>query len=295
MATHALTRPPIDCNDAFAIDEIDAINTSIETRGFAMVRDVLSDSLVEVLKKATWDAAQVDEIPEKGARTVINFVEVSEPAIELLRYEPYITLSEKLYGSSDLVIHRSACIARRPGSSPMRWHTDHSFATDDNLQTCNDVLNRSTTHAGFWFYLTGSRPSHGGLCVIEGSHVPDWEPPAGYRFADGGRKQLVRADGSPIEPKNDDIPGCVRLIAGPRDMLIFAARTFHAPLENNEDEVRLSCAIGFRDRSIRIDPPWDMTEDCRRFLERAPADIQRFLPGYTSIDRSWRGNAVATA
>ena len=84
-----------------------------------------------------------------------------------------------------------ALAALAPWNYPMGWHTDASFAKEHEIAGANDVLNRAATFSGMWLYLTGCRPSHGGLCMIEGSHREGWTPPPGYAFPPGNRRAIV--------------------------------------------------------------------------------------------------------
>ena len=86
-----------------------------------------------------------------------------------------------------------------------------------------------------------------------------------------------------------DVPGIVPLFTDPGDMIIFAHRTYHAAFPNQMEQVRLSCAIGFRDRKHQIDIPWQMPEEGQRFLDELPPHLQKYTHGYTSIDNNWRG------
>ncbi len=72
-------------------------------------------------------------------------------------------------------------LIRRTGSAPVAWHTDWcGYSTA--IKHSGDVLNRGSWLSGKWFYLTGSRPEYGGLCVIEDSHAEGWEGPEGFRM-----------------------------------------------------------------------------------------------------------------
>ena len=44
-----------------------------------------------------------------------------------------------------------------------------------------------------------------------------------------------------------------------------------------------------RDRSHRIDVPWEILESGKRFLAELPAHLQRYVDGYTSISTAWSG------
>ena len=85
------------------------------------------------------------------------------------------------------------------------------------------------------------------------------------------------------------MPGLVPLFTEPGDMIVFAHRTYHAAFPNHTDEIRLSCAIGFRNRQQRIRVPWEIPKAAKKFLNDLPEDLHQYTDGYTSIDNNWRG------
>ena len=100
-----------------------------------------------------------------------------------------------------LTCHHSACLVRTKGHPCVRWHTDfHPLATRGS-----EWLNRSETRRGhgMWFYLNGSHPRAGGLCVIENSHRTDWQPPRGFIFSPN-RKTFHRSG----ETEDEVLLGC---------------------------------------------------------------------------------------
>ena len=86
-----------------------------------------------------------------------------------------------------------------------------------------------------------------------------------------------------------DIPGLVPLFTNGGDMIVFAHRTYHGAFPNHIDQVRLSCAIGFRDKNHRIDIPWEIPQEGQWFLDNLPDHLQRYTDGYTSINMEWKG------
>ena len=86
-----------------------------------------------------------------------------------------------------------------------------------------------------------------------------------------------------------DVPGVVPLFTNPGDMIVFAHRTYHGAFPNQIDDIRLSCAIGFRSRSHHIDIPWEIPDVGKKFLEDLPPHLHQYTHGYTSIDTAWRG------
>ena len=86
-----------------------------------------------------------------------------------------------------------------------------------------------------------------------------------------------------------DIPGLVPLFTNGGDMIVFAHRTYHGAFPNRVEETRLSCGIGFRARSHRIDIPWEIPEEGQWFLANLPDHLRRYTDGYTSINLEWQG------
>lgn len=285
-----MTEP--DYQYAFPCDEVAAARDCLLEHGFAMIRQVLDPAMVEVMKAATNEACDaMGRYNEAWAsQSCLNFIEASPKAWELARYEPYMRIVRFLRGSDDLCFHRSACIRRKPGEHVVTWHTDASVQKPDGApQHTGDILNKPKGYLSnsCWFYLTGSRPSHGGLHVIPDSHKDGWQPPAGYSLMNNGKNLHKNGDPDDQPFTGFDMPGMLPLIADPGDMLLFERRTFHGAEANREDHMRLSCAVGFRPRSARIDAPWDWPESAHKMAEQLPDDLRRYLDGYTSIVPDW--------
>ena len=260
----------------------------LDAHGFAIIKEVLPKEIVEQLKQAVYDGTDPERNLKAGeSRTRHAWIESGPGAWDLLNYEPFIDIHRHLLGQEDLTIHRSAAIIRMTGSQPVRWHTDWGGYSKE-IRNSGDVLNRGLWPSGKWFYLTGSRPIHGGLCVIEDSHVANWEGPRGFKMTTDMRS-FYPEDQEEHAYDGFDIPGLIPLFANGEDMIVFAHRTYHGAFPNQLPETRLSCAIGFRDRNHSIDIPWEIPETGKRFLENLPDHLKRYTDGYTSIDTDWRG------
>ena len=283
-----IQKPDLGYRYEFATDELDAMDSCLEAHGFAIVKDVLPPEIVEQLKQAVYAGTDPDRTLEPGkSRTRHAWIESGPGAWNLLDYEPFMDMHQHLIGTDQLTIHRSAAIIRMPGSQPVAWHTDWGGFHTGTPKNSGHVLNSGLWPSGKWFYLTGSRPTHGCLCVIEDSHREDWTGPEGFKLT---------ANRSSFYPENEeeshyngfDIPGLVPLFTGGGDMIVFAHRTYHGAFPNQIDEVRLSCAIGFRDKTHRIDVPWEIPEEGERFLQNLPEHLQCYTDGYTSINLEWK-------
>ena len=273
----------------FSTDELDEMSACLEAHGFAIIKDVLPGDVVDTLKEGVWDGTDPDRTLNAGeSRTRHAWVESGPKAWSLMDYVPFMAIHRHLIGTDELTVHRSAAIIRMPGSKPVGWHTDWCGFDQGPAKSSGDVLNRGLWPSGKWFYITGSRPVHGGLCVIEESHVEDWEGPDGFNMTTD-RRSFYPSDQEESRYDGFDIPGLVPLFTNPGDMIVFAHRTYHGAFPNTLDEVRLSCALGFRDRKHEIQVPWEIPEEGRRFVEEIPEHLREYIHGYTSIDTSWRG------
>ena len=283
-----IEKPDLGYRYEFGTDELEAMDGCLEAHGFAIVKDVLSQEVVDKLKQAVYDGTDPEAALKPGeSRTRHAWVESGAGAWELMDYEPFMDMHRHLIGTDELTIHRSAAIIRMSGSQPVSWHTDWcGYSTE--VKNSGDVLNRGLWPSGKWFYLTGSRPLHGGLCIIADSHVEDWQGPEGFKLTTDRRSFYPEGEEEHAYA-GFDIPGLVPLFTNGGDMIVFAHRTYHGAFPNQLEDTRLSCAIGFRDRNHRIDIPWEIPESGRWFLENLPERLQRYTDGYTSINMEWRG------
>ncbi|HAA73735.1 TPA: hypothetical protein DCE37_01275 [Candidatus Latescibacteria bacterium] len=289
MDQSEITKPELGYRYEFETSEMDAMSACAETHGFAILKDVLDEPTVDGLCQAVWDGTDPDRTLKAGeSRTRHAWIESGPRAWSLLENESFMDIHRYLIGTDDLTIHRSAAIIRMPGSSPLQWHSDWCGFDDGPPKNSGDVLNRGMWPSGKWFYITGSRPMHGGLCVIEDSHVEGWEGPEGFNMT-ADRRSFYPEGEEEHRYTSWDVPGLVPLFTNPGDMIIFAHRTYHWAFGNREEGVRLSCAIGFRDSSHKIDAPWDIPEVGRKFMADLPKHLRGYLDGYTSINMEWRG------
>ena len=188
--------------------------------------------------------------------------------------------------TNDLTLHRSAAIIRMPGSGGCGWHTDYA-ASPSQPQSANDVLNAHEYPNGKWFYLTGSRPEHGGLAVIADSHRPGWPGPEGYALSPDLKTFSPMTDAAKARDAMD-VPNMVPVVADPGDMILFAARTYHAAFPNRSAKPRLSCGIGFRPRANALEVPWVATESARKLVECVPARYKAYVEDYKGVDCNWK-------
>ena len=284
-----IQKPDLGYTYEFQVNELDAMSECLEAHGFAIIKDVLSSEVVECLKDAVYVGADPErKLEQSQSSTRHAWIESGEGAWQLLEDERFMDVHRYLIGSDELTVHRSAAIIRMPGSHPVAWHTDWCGFSTGTPRNTGEVLNRGMWPSGKWFYLTGSRPEHGGLCVIEDSHVENWEGPEGFNLT-SDKRSFYKIGGEEKAYNGFDVPGCVPLFTNGGDMIVFAHRTYHGAFPNQLDEIRLSCAIGFRDRSHHIDIPWEIPEVGKQFLSDLPSHLHKYTQGYTSINMEWRG------
>ena len=283
-----IQKPQLTYTYEFETNQLNEMSACLEAHGFAIIKDVLSNEIIKSLKLAVFDGTDPDRELQVGqSRTRHAWVESGARAWQLLGYEPFMHIHRHLIGTDQLTVHRSAAIIRMPESQPVAWHTDWCGFSDQLPKNAGDVLNRGLWPSGKWFYLTGSRPEHGCLCVIEDSHLEDWQGPDGFNLT-ADRQSFYKAGEAEKGYVGFDMPGLVPLFTNPGDMIVFAHRTYHAAFPNRTDQIRLSCAIGFRDRHHQIEMPWEIPDVGRHFLAELPPEVHQYTHGYTSIDTSWR-------
>lgn len=284
-----IQKPALDYTYEFEVDQLALMSECLEAHGFAIIKDILPSELVDNLKQAVFDGTDPNrELARGQSRTRHAWIESGVGAWQLLEYEPFMKIHRHLIGTEEMTVHRSAAIIRMPGSQPVAWHTDWCGFSRGAPRNSGDVLNRGLWPSGKWFYLTGSRPEHGGLCVIADSHVENWEGPEGFNMT-ADRRSFYKIGEDEKAYVGFDIPGLVPLFTNPGDMIVFAHRTYHGAFPNQIDETRLSCAIGFRKRDYPIDIPWEIPDVGKQFLADLPAHLHQYTHGYTSIDLNWRG------
>ena len=174
----------------------------------AVVTGVLEPGEVEALRADVEMVLPREEIDDEQSTVRHAFAEFSPVARGMLLHKKYIDIQMLLLGvtpgvdDDELTVHRSAAIVRKPGagkeggaSSP--WHSDFTGYEPLPLMNASVHLNRGEGPNGKWFYLNGAHPRRGGLAIVAESHLESYEPPPGFRWADGRAR-------SSLERLNDD-------------------------------------------------------------------------------------------
>jgi hypothetical protein len=270
----------------FEPDELDGIAACNEAHGFAAVKGVLPADRVEELKASIQQVLNPDQDLQPGQGRLIHaFIERS-PALErLLAHPPFMRLYAHLFGTEEMTLHRSAAILKHGGYRGVPWHTDFSWV--DPPRTYNDILNKGDWPNGMWFYLNGTHPRRAGLAVIADSHRPDWAGPEGFAFTEA-RSSFYPEGTEPKAYEGMDVPGMVPLFTEPGDLIVFAARTYHAAYPHTGDEMRMSCALICRPGRTPYPVPWPLPESARRFAASLPETLRPYVEYYPGIDLSWK-------
>ncbi|MCY3898498.1 MAG: phytanoyl-CoA dioxygenase family protein [Caldilineaceae bacterium] len=285
-----IQKPELGYQYEFTLDELDAAQDCVQAHGFAIVKNVLNDELVDELQKSVKQVIDPDDsLGEGNSFTHTSFIEHSPAMWKMFDHEPFIRAQRVFCQAEELTINRTAAIIRNPGSDPLTWHSDFCGFTDGPPTFSGDILNRGPWPSGLWFYITGSHPKHGGLAVVEDSHVEGWEGPEGYQLTPDQRS-FHRIGTEPKGYVGFDFPGMVPLFTDPGDEIIFASRTYHSAFPNRIDRVRLSCGIGLRPRDYPVNAPWALSEDARVFMKAFPDHLQPLVKDYVGIDTEWSGD-----
>lgn len=270
----------------FEPDELDRIKACHDAHGFAVVKGVLPPDTVEELKTSVQQVLDPNQDLQPGQGRLIHaFIEHSPPLWRLFEHQPFMRLFEHLLGARELTLHRSAAFIKHGGARGVAWHTDFSWV--DPPRTYNDILNRGDWPNGMYWYLNGTHPSRAGLAVIADSHQPDWPGPEGFEFT-AFRSSFYPKGTEPKAYDRMDVPGMVPLFTEPGDLIIFAARTYHAAFPHTGDELRMTCGFVCRPGWTSYPVPWPLPESARRFVESLPERLRPFVRHYTGIDLSWR-------
>lgn len=291
MSNSQYPKPRLGYRYEFETHELEAARACVEAHGFAVLKRLLSDQNVRELCASVLDVVDPKRDMAAGAsRTHTTFVEHSPALASLLANKAFLEAQAVFCGADELTLNRSAAIIRQPGSPGMLWHSDWCGFNSGPPKAANDVLNRGPWPSGLWLYITGSNPEHGGLAVIEDSHVADWQPPDGFDLLPG-RWSFHRAGTEAKGYTGFDVPGLVPIYSEPGDEIVFAARTYHAAFPNTTARVRLSCGMSLRPRSMRLESPWPRSEAARAFVGAQPAAVQPMLENYIGFDPGWRSGA----
>ena len=284
------TELPYRCE--FDPHEIEAMAECVEAHGFAIVKSFLPNDHVEELKDSVRQVVNPNHDLGPGQSRVFHaFIEHSPSLAKLLENESYHNISRRLLNtdSKDLTVHRSAAIIRNPGSSGMEWHSDWAplSAAGTPPRNANEVLNTGQGPSGLWFYLTGSHPQRGGIAVMPDSHTADWSGPEGFEFT-AGRQSFHRKDQAAQAHHGPDVPGALPIVSDGGDLIVFAARTYHAAMPHHGDEPRLSCAMGFRAGRSHWPTPWPLPASAKKFIASVPPAAFPLVEHYTGIVADWQ-------
>lgn len=275
----------------FAPEEVQEIVACNREHGFAIVKGMLPQVMVEMLK------AEVRRVvkplaDDTGAPTYTHnhFIEYSPVYASLMLHEPYMRIARALCDGEPMTLNRSAAIYKNPGSGPMAWHTDwdplvHPYGT-------NAVLNNSGA-SSMWFYLNGIDAVRGGLAIIPDSHTDDWPAPDGFAFSERRKSFYPLGEKPGKHTTMDDVPGAMPVIAEPGDLIVFAEKTYHGVYPHRGSEVRLSCGMSFRKQSYKPEQLWPLSDSAAAFIASSVPEIRPFIEGYWGMGSGWTSGEAA--
>ncbi|MBP1993658.1 phytanoyl-CoA dioxygenase family protein [Paenibacillus eucommiae] len=276
--------PKLPYTYEFDKEELEAIRACNEQHGFAVVKDLLPQNLVEKLKTEVLQTLEQACDSRPGTTHFsTNFVELSPTLFSLLTYEPYMKIVRHLYGNAPISLNRSAAIYKKPGAAVGAWHTD--WEPKIHPYRCNAVLN-TTGASSNWFYLNGTHPERAGIAIIPDSHTEEWVAPEGFDFT-ANRKSFYRLGTEPKDCLEMDFEGVFSLYTEPGDLIIFAERTYHGVHAHNGNEARLSCALSFRTKGQDFSECWPLPESAQHFISSCSPEVKSLVEEYLGIDTGW--------
>jgi ectoine hydroxylase-related dioxygenase (phytanoyl-CoA dioxygenase family) len=273
------SKPELPYRYEFQPHELKEIEACNEAHGFALVKGVIDDDTVESLREAVTNVLNGDaDLPGGASRTAHSFIEKTDALFQLMQNEKFMTITRKVTHADELTINRSAAIVRNLGSAIVAWHSDWSGMGP--IEKLGQALNSGEWPSGLWFYLNGSCPERGGLCIMEDSHELGWTWPEGYTLNQGGQSFTKEGEEEPVA--FHEVPGCIPLFTDPHDLIIFAHRTYHAAFSNLGPDIRLSVGLNFRP-AAKVCIEWEATAEAADLIGRAPDYVQPFLHHYTGF------------
>ena len=103
-----IQKPELEYTYEFEIGQLDLMSECLEAHGFAIIKDVLPDGLIDSLKQAVFDGTDAKrELQPRQSRTRHAWIESGSGAWQLLEYEPFMQIHRHLIGTEQLTINRS--------------------------------------------------------------------------------------------------------------------------------------------------------------------------------------------
>jgi hypothetical protein len=270
----------------FSPDEIDEGLACYHAHGFAIVRRLLPPDVVADLRRAVDDVLGDPPLAHGHNRTTPDFVECSPLALRFLDAPGYLALYQRLFGTTDLTIHRSFAVLKNAGSAPVAWQRDYHHRESEVPTEPDQFLDPSDHGLRLLWYLDGSYPQDGGLWLVPDSHHDDWEGLPGFEFCEG-RKSFHRSHTSPAHYEGFDAPEMLPLYIDPGDALLYSPKLYHGATSQSEG-VRRACAMLLRPTDPPIEVPWQESAATKRFVTTIPERLRRYVANYVGIDYGWR-------
>lgn len=270
MAMQARAAISTTTNDlgVFGPEQIDELDAFFVEHGYAILRGVYDDELVDAIEEqcvAAQTAVLEGRIDPKhgtaafndeasGGKLVnyVSFIEQLSPAVgNALRDPVVVGLMQRwlgrdcwVFGSDSFgVIYQDARAGRESNYTRIGWHSD--WQSGPHLDVWPSVA--------FTIHVDGTSPANGFLRVVPGSHR--WATPAPYENVNGAVVPPgARAAGGhtdepppfPMPLRFEKVPGEVAVYAERGDLLFHDAYLWHSAARATDDEgVRRHVRGGF--------------------------------------------------
>lgn len=146
------------------------------------------------------------------------------------RHPKVLQILKALLGSESICLsqnHHNCVMTKHPGfSSVTSWHQDVRYWRFDRRELVST-----------WLALGPENQTNGGLLVIPGSHLLDFEP------GQFDASLFLRTD---LETNDDLLARAIPVELEAGDMLFFHSRTLHAAGQNESDIVKRSLVFTYR-------------------------------------------------
>lgn len=245
------------------LPELDELVKRFDEDGYVVIENAISPEVVEKVRDAGDRLVEGDSPvgrwwgkPQTAPRRVEyrGFFNLDDDFMELLAPPKVFPFVVRVLGAN-LHMMSSNLVYQRPNQEPVPdgrggWHRDLVGSTTD---LGNDSIPRMAIRAGY--YLTDvSEPGSGITLFAPGSHKL--------------RENL------PIPPGDEHPENYVRPALKPGDAVLWEARTFHAPEQNESPNLRKALMVQYGFRWLR---PVDFLSHPPELLDRCDPVIRQLL------------------
>jgi len=224
----------------------------LETRGFTVVKGVLSSDRIQRAKAAI--AARVEQLTGRkidlenasaeifAGMQYIAYLLYADPVFEeILMEQRPLALVTYLLGESAL-LSSMGCHFRGPGGAPLMLHSDNGNGTPEPFSTISYVANVN-------YALTPYSREAGALVMVPGSHKLLRQPTPAENFRLEGMRAaeaLAKSRAGEIHDAQwSDPPGIVAMNIEPGDAVVWHGNTWHGSFKRTLPGIRFNLAAYF--------------------------------------------------